>query len=140
MFGIPTPKTSSDSLATDGLWRFIFTRSLGSVYSLPYNQRSTISIPFYADLTYWTDQNDTDFLLYVSFNQKDATRPLAPQAQAEVPIFVIYAALAIVGLVVAAFFLKRVEKVIDNPAIELGLLAAAGFALLNLFKNVKSAI
>ncbi len=136
MIAIPLfNKDSSSDISTTGVWRFVFGKRAEKILNIPYESRKTINPPLIPGFTVWTESNTEDLFVYVSFEQKDATTKIETR-ESRIPIFALYAVLAIVGLGVGALFLKRVEKVIDNPVLELTLLAVVVFGSYFLIRKI----
>lgn len=143
---IPIPVlNSSDNVTTSGLWRAVLgtdTVDLSKFVDIPYSGRKTISIPLTGvHVTTWTEKDVTakELYLYMSFDPKDAEsgKDFTPTESALNVDIIVIAVLAILGLGVGAFFLKRLERVIDNPAVELFLILAVGVGIVFLLSKLK---
>lgn len=135
MIAIPLfNKDSSSDITTSGTWRLVFPFT--DKFNIPYASRKTITPPFIPAFTVWTESDSEETYVYLSFQQKDATQKIE-QKESRISIFVLYGILAIVGLGVGSIFLKRVEKVIDNPAIELGIIAGVVFGSFFLIRHIR---
>ncbi len=131
-------KDATSDLTTSGIYRLVFGKGASGILDIPYQNRKTFSPPLIAGFTVWTEKSGEDLDLYLSFEPKDATQQIAVK-ESKIPIPIIYGVVAIAGLAVGSLFLKRVEKIIDNPVIELSIVSAVLFGSIFLIQKLKRA-
>ena len=141
MIGIPVLNSDSN-ITTSGKWKAVLgtdTVDLSQFVDVPYASRKTFSIPLTGvTLTTWTEKDvpAKELNVFFSFDPADAEsgKEFQPVQSTINPEIIIIAALTITGLGVGALFLKRLEKVVDSPVVEIGLIVAVGVGLVFLFR------